>query len=241
MEPSRRWGDDRAILDDEEARRRILEAAGRCIVRRGNTQFRMGEVADEAGVSRSTVYRYFPGRDDVLLGLMLRRVDHALAESVRSLPAPEDPVRSVPQMVLARVESVDGNPLNEALFAAESTAMASALQKGSEPLVELLLRHYGPLLERWKAAGLLYPDVDFGPSCSGCTPRRCSCWRPPGDIGRTPTSAGSSSSSWCGPWCHRSDNNRILSDVQTFEWFSSRTPVFSTQHRNRSANQDGWT
>lgn len=161
MEPSRRWGDDRAILDDEEARRRILEAAGRCIVRRGNTQFRMGEVADEAGVSRSTVYRYFPGRDDVLLGLMLRRVDHALAESVRSLPAPEDPVRSVPQMVLARVESVDGNPLNEALFAAESTAMASALQKGSEPLVELLLRHYGPLLERWKAAGLLYPDVDF--------------------------------------------------------------------------------
>lgn len=63
-------------------------------------------------------------------------------------------------MVLARVESVDGNPLNEALFAAESTAMASALQKGSEPLVELLLRHYGPLLERWKA-GLLYPDVDF--------------------------------------------------------------------------------
>ena len=77
MQPSRRWGDDRAILDDEEARRRILDAAGRCIVRRGNTQFRMGEVSDEAGVSRSTVYRYFPGRDDVLLGLMLMRVDTA--------------------------------------------------------------------------------------------------------------------------------------------------------------------
>jgi len=78
MEPTRWWGDDRAILDDEEARRRILDAAGRCIVRRGNTQFRMGEVADEAGVSRSTVYRYFPGRDDVLLGLMLMRVDRAV-------------------------------------------------------------------------------------------------------------------------------------------------------------------
>ncbi len=64
-------------------------------------------------------------------------------------------------MVLARVESVDGNPLNEALFAAESTAVASALEKGSEPIVELLLQHYGPLLDRWKAAGLLYPDVDF--------------------------------------------------------------------------------
>src|ERR1700742_954862 len=125
MEPSRRWGDDRAILDDEQPRRRILHAAGRCLVRRGNTQFRMGEVADEAEVSRSTVYRYFPGRDDVLLGLMLMRVDNALGELVRSLPAPADPARSVPQLVLAGLESVDGNPLNEALFAAESTAVAT--------------------------------------------------------------------------------------------------------------------
>jgi TetR/AcrR family transcriptional regulator len=160
MEPGRRWGDDRAILDDEEARKRILDAAGRCIVRRGNTQFRMGEVADEAEVSRSTVYRYFPGRDEVLLGLMLMRVDNALGELVRSLPAPDDPVRSVPEMVLARVESVDGNPLNEALFAAESTAVATALEKGSEPIVELLLRHYEPLLNRWKLAGRLYEDLE---------------------------------------------------------------------------------
>jgi TetR/AcrR family transcriptional regulator len=160
MEPSRRWGDDRAILDDEEARRRILDAAGRCIVRRGNTQFRMGEVSDEAGVSRSTVYRYFPGRDDVLLGLMLMRVDNALGDLVRSLPAPDDPVRSVPEMVLARVESVNGNSLNEALFAAESTAVATALEKGSAPIVELLLRHYGPLLNRWKVTGRLYDDLD---------------------------------------------------------------------------------
>ena len=160
MEPGRRWGNDRAILDDEEARKRILDAAGRCIVRRGNTQFRMGEVADEAEVSRSTVYRYFPGRDEVLLGLMLMRVDNALGELVRSLPAPDDPVRSVPEMVLARVESVVGNPLNEALFAAESTAVATALEKGSEPIVELLLRHYEPLLNRWKLAGRLYEDLE---------------------------------------------------------------------------------
>lgn len=160
MDPTRWWGDDRAILDDEEARRRLLDAAGRCIVRRGNTQFRMAEVADEAGVSRSTVYRYFPGRDQVLLGLMLVRADKALGDLVRSLPAPDDPARSVPEMVLARVESVDGNPLNEALFAAESTAVARTLEVGSEPIVELLLHHYSPLLTRWKRAGRLYDDID---------------------------------------------------------------------------------
>ncbi|MDX6502165.1 MAG: TetR/AcrR family transcriptional regulator [Blastocatellia bacterium] len=160
MDPSRWWGDDRAILDDEEARRRLLEAAGRCIVHRGNAQIRMAEVAEEAGVSRSTVYRYFPNRDEVLLGLMLARVDTALGELVGSLHHPEDPVRSLPEMVLARVESVAGNPLNEALFAAESTAVPSALELGSEPVVELLLAHYGPLLQRWQQAGSLHADLD---------------------------------------------------------------------------------
>jgi AcrR family transcriptional regulator len=160
MEPSRWWGDDRAILDDEEARRRLLDAAGRCIVRRGNAQIRMAEVADEAGVSRSTVYRYFPNRDEVLLGLVLARVDAALGAVVRSLPYPDDPVRSLPQMVLDRVESVAGNPLNEALFATESTAVPTALEIGSEPIVEVQLRHYGPLLQRWQEAGTVHADLD---------------------------------------------------------------------------------
>jgi TetR/AcrR family transcriptional regulator len=160
MEPSRRWGDDRAILDDDEARRLLLDAASRCIVRRGNSQIRMAEVADEAGVSRSTLYRYFPGRDEVLLGLMLMRVDTALGDLVGSLRHPDDPARSLPEMVLARVESVDGNPLNEALFAAESTAVTAALEMGSQPIVQLLLQHYGPLLQRWKRAGRLYDDLD---------------------------------------------------------------------------------
>jgi len=160
MEPSRRWGDDRAILDDEEARRLLLDAAGRCLVRRGNSQIRMAEVADEAGVSRSTLYRYFPGRDEVLLGLMLMRVDAALAALVRALRHPDDPVRSLPEMILTPVLSVEGDPLNEALFAAESTAVAAALEMGSQPIVALLLRHYEPLLRRWTGAGRLHDDLD---------------------------------------------------------------------------------
>jgi TetR/AcrR family transcriptional regulator len=62
--------------------------------------------------------------------------------------------------VLARVESVAGNALNEALFAAESTAVPTALEMGSEPIVELLLKHYEPLLRRWQQAGRLHADLD---------------------------------------------------------------------------------
>lgn len=160
---SRRWGDDRAILDDDEARDRLLDATARCIVRRGDTAIRMSEVSEEAGVSRSTLYRYFPGRDDLLLGLLLRRIDGALRKLVDGLPYPDDPVRSLPEMALVPVYSVDQNPpdpLNRALFSAGSSALATALELGSEPIADVLLRHYRPLLQRWRDAGRLYPDLD---------------------------------------------------------------------------------
>lgn len=139
---------------------RILDAAGRCIERRGNTQIRMAEVADEAGVVRSTVYRYFPTRDDLVLGLVLLRVDAALAKLVRSLRFPRDARRSIPPMVLVPAESVVGNPLNEALFATESLALSTVLEVGSEQIVDVIVLHFGPLFDRWQADGEMYPDLD---------------------------------------------------------------------------------
>jgi AcrR family transcriptional regulator len=157
---ARRWGGDRALLDDGEARHRLLESASRCIVRRGNTQIRMAEVAEEAGVVRSTVYRYFPSRDDLLLALLLQRIDDALANHVGALQQPDDATASIQQLVLAPVQSVVGDPLNEALMSGESTALTTALEIGSEQIVDVILRHYGPLFEHWQRDGQLHADLD---------------------------------------------------------------------------------
>ncbi len=157
---SRRWGGDRALLDEDEARRLLLDAASRCIVRRGNTQVRMAEVAQDAGVVRSTVYRYFPGRDDLVLGLVLMRIDAALAALVRSLRKPDDATKCLPRMVLVPVDSVAENPVNEALFATESTALSTVLEVGSEQIVDVIVAHYGSLFLRWQADGGMYPDLD---------------------------------------------------------------------------------
>jgi TetR/AcrR family transcriptional regulator len=144
----------------DDAARRIMDAAGRCIVRRGNTQIRMSEVAREADMVRSTVYRYFPTRDDLLLDLVLRRVDAALGRLVRGLRHPDDPLRCIPRMVLEPAESVDGDQLNEALFASESTALTAALALGSEQIVDVVVGHYDDLFARWQDDGTMYPDLD---------------------------------------------------------------------------------
>src|SRR5215470_10635744 len=50
---------------------RILDAGEQCIRRLGLERFSMADVANQAGVSRGSVYRYFPDRD---------RLTHAVIE-----------------------------------------------------------------------------------------------------------------------------------------------------------------
>jgi AcrR family transcriptional regulator len=51
----------------DDARQRIVEAAYTCVARRGVAKTTIEDVAREAGMSRATVYRAFPGgRDEVI-------------------------------------------------------------------------------------------------------------------------------------------------------------------------------
>ncbi len=139
----------------------------------------MAEVADEAGVARSTVYRYFSTRGDLILGLLLKRVDAALEAVVRSLPEPGDAARCLPDLILEPIGLVDGNPLNEALFSPGSAAFVSSLELGSEPLAAASVRHFGPLLERWQAEGQVHADLDVDETIRWINAVALLCLSPP--------------------------------------------------------------
>lgn len=55
--------------DEQDARRRIVEAATRCVNRLGVTKTSISAVAAESGVTRQTVYRYFPGLPELLVAV----------------------------------------------------------------------------------------------------------------------------------------------------------------------------
>jgi TetR/AcrR family transcriptional regulator len=149
------------VSNGADTRRQLIQAASDCIVRRGNAKVRMAEVAKEAGVSRSTVYRHFSTQADLVIGVLLSRVDAALTAVVERLPDPGDAVRSIPDLMLGPVALVAGNPLNEALFSSTSEGYVAALELSSEPLVDAMTRHLEPLLEQWQATGQLFDDLDI--------------------------------------------------------------------------------
>ena len=65
-------------------------------------------------------------------------------------------------MVLLPVADVDdGDPLNDALYASESAALAPLLESGAEAVTDVLAAYLGPLFKQWKADGQIYPDLQL--------------------------------------------------------------------------------
>jgi AcrR family transcriptional regulator len=157
---SQPWGSDSALPDDAEARRRLVAAAVRCLVRRGTSRIRVEEVAVEAGVSRSTVYRYFRSRDDLILAVLLSRVDDAMDHVLRSLPHTDDAFRSLCDVFLTCASLINGDTLNEALFPAGGRSVTESLPLTAEPIVEAVHLRLAPLLRRWQDDGQLRAGLD---------------------------------------------------------------------------------
>src|SRR6476661_10033067 len=75
---------------DLTARERLLEATYACVARYGLAKTTVEDVARESGLSRATLYRYFPGGKDQLLRDVIAwetgRFFGRLAEAVAGAP-----------------------------------------------------------------------------------------------------------------------------------------------------------
>jgi AcrR family transcriptional regulator len=100
---------------DEEAIARILDAVDEVVAENGPA-IRLADVARKLGVTRQTVYRYFPNADALLIASGMRAVDgflDQLAEHVRGL---NDPVTAVVECVSFGLENLSGDPQLEGLL-----------------------------------------------------------------------------------------------------------------------------
>jgi AcrR family transcriptional regulator len=88
---------DQAVVDlNPRTRARILDGALQAIARHGLSKLGMRDVSDHAGVSRGTLYRYFPGREELLQSLAAfegARFQQRVAEALRDVPPGEARLR----------------------------------------------------------------------------------------------------------------------------------------------------
>jgi AcrR family transcriptional regulator len=89
--------DHEPVSDLSPTEERIVSAALRLIGRRGVKRLGMQEISEAAGVSRGTLYRYFPSKDQVLAAAASydeRRFTDGLAQVLDSALTPADRIRA---------------------------------------------------------------------------------------------------------------------------------------------------
>lgn len=92
-----------APATDEEAIARILDAAGKAIDTRG-ADFSIADVARTLGVTRQTVYRYFPSTDTLLVAAAVHAAGDFLDRMASHLQGITDPVEAVAEGIATALE-----------------------------------------------------------------------------------------------------------------------------------------
>jgi TetR/AcrR family transcriptional regulator len=137
----------------------ILEAARRCYLARGLSATGMQDVAEAAGVARSTVYRYFPGRDDLLVATIKGEMEQLNARIRKKLAKYPDPADQVVEGMIVAIKEVPRRPLLRAVFASEEDSRARQAIWRSDVIVRFgdeLMEH---VIRPAQSAGLLQDAV----------------------------------------------------------------------------------
>ncbi len=95
---------------EELARERILDAATRCIERMGVRGTTLSRVAEEVGVTRQTVYRYFPSLADLLYAVAETGAADFIDRMQRHLATVSTPVDAVTESIVFALQELPRDP-----------------------------------------------------------------------------------------------------------------------------------
>lgn len=146
-----------APATDDEAVARILSAAGRAIDERG-ADFSISDVARTLGVTRQTVYRYFPSTEALLVAAAVHSAADFLDRVAAHLAGITDPVDAVAEAIATALEWLPQEK-HIGLLVAPGRADAHTESVTSDVAVDFALA----LLRRFDVdwAGLGFADADL--------------------------------------------------------------------------------
>ena len=124
----------------------ILEAAEKIFSSEGFIKSSLTDIADVAGVGRSTIYEYFESKDDLLMGVAESRLQ-PLMEQVESLPTPDDPVERICTLCRLTVDFLAENLDLTKIVTWESHYLSLESQEQIWQLVEPLMKTLRELIE----------------------------------------------------------------------------------------------
>ncbi len=101
---------------EEEARLRIIAATTTCVEKYGSARTTVSEVATELGVTRQTVYRYYPSHADLLGAVAQAGLDDFTERMVKHLSGFATPADVAIESIVFAVQAIPREPSIGLLF-----------------------------------------------------------------------------------------------------------------------------
>lgn len=137
---------------DEEAISRILSAVDEEVAEKNGATIRLADVARRLGVTRQTVYRYFPNADALLMASGMRAVNGFIDQVAHHVSGLEDPVAVVVECVAFGVENLVGDPQLESLLTARNDG-EPVTSLSSDTAISVCLTAFHQLEVDWELHG----------------------------------------------------------------------------------------
>jgi AcrR family transcriptional regulator len=139
--------------DAERNRRRLLDAATQMFCERG-LDVGVGEIAQQAGVGRGTLFRNFPSKEHLIAAIVVERMQESITRGQAALEATDDPGQALFDLI---EQSVGRSQTDRALFdaIAETWLANDEIREIHAELIGVL----DALVRRAQDAGVVRTDV----------------------------------------------------------------------------------
>lgn len=154
-----RWGDGRRA-DSDFAREQILDAALRCYQKNTLEKTRMEHIAREAKVSRTTIYRHFRNRDDIVLGVVFRELNDLIGVMREQTARGTCFAEFIVETLALADEQIRSSPVLE-LLVRETAAFMSRMQEYSSEVVAFASMYLRARFDAAKEAGEVREGIEF--------------------------------------------------------------------------------
>lgn len=145
---------------DRETKDRILDAAEQCLLEAGLDARLHAAIAERAGVSRPTVYKYVGDQDAIVTALLHREIDRLHLAAEPTLGAQRLSLRDrFVETIVFVVDYARGHALLQKALRDTPAAILPWFTVNAGPLIEMGIAFIGPPMKQAIADGDA-PDVD---------------------------------------------------------------------------------
>lgn len=144
---------------EDEARQRIIAATGACVEKFGPAKTTLSDVATELGVTRQTVYRYYPSLADLLNALAQAGLEDFVERMVAHLATARTAADAAIESVVFAVQAIPDEPYIGVLFQAGET---DSFSRGATSSMAFALggRMLGRLPVDWSEIGVADDELE---------------------------------------------------------------------------------